>query len=162
MIKLIDILKEAIEDPEKGIDDVLKQHPEILQKGTKEEYIQHLNSIFSSSKIKNIAYHDSDTENIEYFSKTDNGIWSTGDENWWQRGKYKYSLLINTTNPFITKDAINSSYSKEFFLNPANKKYDALITTGTSNDIKKGVYVVMNPEQIYILGSKKDIESFKK
>ena len=26
MIKLIDILKEVIEDPEKGIDDVLKQH----------------------------------------------------------------------------------------------------------------------------------------
>lgn len=149
------------EDNKEGVDFVFEQNLELIKIGTKEQYLEYLNSIFPESKIKNIAYHDSDIGGIEEFSKTDNGIFATGDKNWWQKRLHKYALLINTENPKIIKTPINSDVSRDFIENPVNESYDSLITTGDSENVSDGVYVLKNPNQIHILGSKKDIDDFR-
>ena len=126
----------------------------------KEIYSKYLDTIFSESKVKNIAYHDYDNEGKQ-FKETRTGIFTTGNNNWWQKGKYKYSLLINVLSPKIINTGINSDTAREFFSNPVNNDYDTLITLGL-NDIDKAVYVLRTSKQIHILGSKQDVENFKK
>jgi len=113
-------------------------------------------NIFPNSKIKNIAYHDSNIENIQSFRENPNGIWFTGDKNWWQAKKYKYAVKLNIQNPYITNQAINNITAAEWLKDPKNKKYDALISTknidsASNATLDKAIYVVRHPYQIYIL-----------
>lgn len=144
-----------------GADFVFEQNPEILTIGNREQYSEYLDNIFPESKIRNISFHDSDEEKTEGFVKNDSCVFTTGDDNWWQKGKYKYPLLINVLSPKIINTGINSDIARDFFSDSINNNYDTLITVGSGN-IDKGVYVLRNSEQIHILGNKQDIENFKK
>jgi hypothetical protein len=52
-----------------GIDFVFNQNSELINIGSKEEYLNYINSIFPDSKIKDIVYHGSINKSIENFDK---------------------------------------------------------------------------------------------
>jgi len=112
--------------------------------------------IFPETIVENVLYHDSDIDNLTEFKNSDNGIFVTGDENWWQKGKNKYQVAINVKNPKIVSTPLNSTTTKEFFSNPKNNEYDAIVTTGTSGDMSKAVYAIRDASQIKVLGKNID------
>jgi hypothetical protein len=112
--------------------------------------------IFPETLVENVLYHDSDIDNLTEFKNSDNGIFVTGDENWWQKGKNKYQVAINVKNPKIVSTPLNSTTTKEFFSNPKNNEYDAIVTTGKSGDMSKAVYAIRDASQIKVLGKNID------
>jgi len=148
-------------------------------------YSQYLDTVFPDSKVKDILYHGSiypDTfghniKNVVYFTKdkfiaeaaVDNVINRSIDTPYFEerlKGRTIYMVLLNIKNPTYEKDIYRSStVKKEAFDNN-----DAVIFDGKDD---KGMYpdtygkvinqiAVFEPEQIHILGSKQDIEGFKK
>ena len=59
----------------KGVDFVFEQNPELEKIGTKEQYSEYLDTIFSESKVKDIVYHGSRNE-FEYFDKSKLGSYT--------------------------------------------------------------------------------------
>lgn len=79
-----------------------------------------------------------------------------------------YRVILNIKNP-KTEDFKGDSYGKvigtyNLSLESAKEKdgNDSFIAKNISDPLKANTYVVFNPEQIHILGSKQDIEGFKK
>ena len=56
---VIDSFKRKME----GIDYVFSQSPELASIGTKAQYLQYLSTIFKTSIVKDIVYHDTTSEN---------------------------------------------------------------------------------------------------
>lgn len=48
-----------------GVDFVFKQHQELAEIGTKEQYSEYLENIFSESKIKDIVYHQTTSKEFD-------------------------------------------------------------------------------------------------
>ena len=58
-----EFLNENIDSKNKsGIDLAFKQHPELANIGTPEQYSQYLDTIFPNSQVKDIVYHGSKTK----------------------------------------------------------------------------------------------------
>jgi hypothetical protein len=146
----------------RGVPELFELTPELAAIGTVKDYSDYLDTIFPDSQIKNVAYHDSNSPNIEKFRNDINGIWTTGDPNWWQKGEYKYRVLLDVKSPKIIRDPLNSSFAIDFFADKKNDKFDSYITTGLSGNLEEGVYVLRDSDQTHILGSKKDLNDFKK
>jgi hypothetical protein len=175
-----------------GVNFVFEKNPELLQIGSKEKYSEYLDSIFPESKVKGIVYHQTDRTFDEFNldkSKSGGVYFSPYNRpvhkfiNFIFTGKYRSetkSVLINIKNPFFAKE---SKYEVGVTnINKLQKKidisnYDGVI--GYSNHIYyKGEFdkgyidiekdksnaelVVFESEQIHMLGSKQDIEGFKK
>ena len=119
---------------------------------TIEEDKQKIKSTFPDTKVDIVTYHDSDAGDIDQFRQDTNGIWTTGVSNWWQKKKYKYKVALDIRNPKIISDPLNSSSTIDFFADPKNAEYDAIVTTGIDGDMNKAVYVVRNSSQTKILG----------
>jgi GNAT superfamily N-acetyltransferase len=146
----------------RGVPELFELTPELAAIGTAKDYSDYLDTIFPDSQIKNVAYHDSNSPNIEKFRNDINGIWTTGDPNWWQKGEYKYRVLLDVKSPNIIREPLNSSFAIDFFADKKNDKFDSYITTGLSGNLEEGVYVLRDSDQTHILGSKKDLNDFKK
>jgi len=144
-----------------------------------QQYSQYLNSIFPDSKVKDIVYHSRfNKENITNKDRWKNGFYTgTKDQadlmaDMAESGSNDImttsALLINLQNPKVTTyvDRKVEDYkdSNDGFIIEATEK-DALQLIGDRDGYNtknfKKEYVVFEPEQIHILGSKQDIEGFK-
>jgi hypothetical protein len=154
-----------------------KQHQQALQ-----QYSAYLDSIFPDSKVKEILYHmtsDSGKKGIEEkgrflkpgevgYQKSDyvttGGIYFT-DNNFYDEETKMYgspisgafgsafiSAILNIKNPLIDLTKSFGDISKVDL-----KGHDGFVGTNESKEIG-----VLEPDQIHILGSKQDIEGFKK
>ena len=147
-------------ETKQGVDFVFEQNTELASIGTQEQYSQYLDTIFPNSKVKDIVYHGTTNEklisfetytneiipNIVHFSK------NIKDAEFFSEGIKVISAIINHNNPVI---------SKEDFDNTSEENYNKLLEQGTF--IGAGFeHVVRDKSKIHILGSKQDIEGFRK
>lgn len=144
--------KENLQSPEnkikEGVDFAFEQNPELAQIGTKEEYSEYLNNIFTESKEKNILYHRTHALNkFDKFSKekidsssNDKAFYfSYNKEGYKERGSRIISAIVDIKNP----------------------SYGGYIDDGADGFIGSSIVGVAEPEQIHILNSKQDLENFK-
>ena len=125
---------------------------ELIQQQAQQLYSQYLDTIFPDSKVKDIVYHRS--PNI--FESFNKGKYGRGDIHFYKEnssvikefGENTYSVILDIKNPRISKE----NYDREELLTP--EENDASINENRE-------YVVFEPSQIHILGSKQDIEGFK-
>lgn len=159
-----------------GVDFVFEQTSELAEIGTKEQYSEYLDTIFSESKVRDIVYHVSSNKFSEFKDPSSSGlshIWFSEKPLKYQFGENVYPVLLNIKNPLNESD---SNYREEInsYENPINPdwannyhltgelpqyKYDGSIRASRVDDGKS--ITVRNPNQIHILGSKTDIEKFK-
>jgi len=156
-----------------GVDFVFEQKPELMQIGTKEKYLEYLNTIFPDSKIKDIVYHGGEGSINEFVNPNDRtnykannigtdsgknkvGIYFTSDLSMakqYSKGVNKdnreiYSVILNSNQPKITKVFFALDFKKMInkdFLNPQR------ITNNDLLNLKKEGYdsvVWMNYEYI--------------
>jgi hypothetical protein len=155
---------------------VFNNHPELSNIGTKEQYLQYLDSIFADSKIKDIMFHSSQNKFSQFKDPSSSGLshlWFSEEPLSYQFGPNVYSVVLNIKNPLNEQ---NPNYDKELRkyespLNPdwANNfdttgelpkfEYDGTIRSSRVGGGKS--VTVRNPNQIHILGSEQDMEQFK-
>ena len=143
-----------------GVDFVFEQNPELAEIGTTEEYSKYLDTIFPDSKVKDIVYHNT-KEQFETFDKSkliSDGFYFTPDSKAYKHaGNFKMLVLLNLKNPITDAPGLSETINK-----PGDTKrfsdlgYDGIVDLDGLNE-----YIVFEPEQIHILGSKQDIEGFK-
>ena len=161
-----------------GVTEVFESNPELANIGTQEQYSQYLDTIFPNSKVKDIVYHGSDRHDIEIFKSSSNKYFFTANKDYayslsdnaiYQkelRGEIKegklitkvYAVILNISNIYNTNKELQWSITKK-------EGYDGIRGNdfGVQSKLNnKEEYVVFEPEQIHILGSKQDIEGFKK
>jgi hypothetical protein len=133
-------------------------------------YSQYLDIIFPDSKVKDIVYHG--TKSKEEFSKfitereypiqlphlkgkVSKGVFFTKNKNIADvAGIRTVKALLNMKNPLNRNKG--SEYLFKEDVDEIQKNNDSLIAPGNEQE-----YIVFEPEQIHILGSKQDIEGFK-
>ena len=164
-MKLIDILLEAV-IYEKVIDGLFKEVPEMASIGTSEQYSDYLATIFPSSKVKEIVYH-SGRNKVEKFAERMFGTYFSYSPIEDTYGSVITKALIDVKNPLVRpkptdSEEVKTIYDKEFrnYNNPSSP-HDSSIEGSTVT--KEGTQIkVKDPDQIHILGSKEDMEGFKK
>ncbi|HNK91362.1 MAG TPA: hypothetical protein PKN63_12470, partial [Chitinophagales bacterium] len=163
---VIDSFKRKME----GIDYVFSQSPELASIGTKAQYLQYLSTIFKTSKVKDIVYHGTTSENkFDVFNSELNnfgGFYFTKNKKVAQEYGVKgiISAILNVQNPLnivdITSDMPN--HTKVTYEPFKDNNYDYIdYRTDFEKDRTYQESVVKSSEQIHILGSKQDIEGFK-
>lgn len=143
-----------------------------------QQYSAYLDSIFPDSKVKDIVYHSRfNVGNIKNKDRWKNGFYSgTKDQADLMADMAENindlmttsALLINMQNPKVTtytdRKVEDYKNTNDSFIIQATEK-DALQLIGNRDGYNtenfKKEYVVFEPEQIHILGSKQDIEGFK-
>lgn len=170
--------------------DVLKDNPEFGQIGTPFDYSNYIDDIFRDSQLKGIYYHGG-PKGIEKFrapkdpefalnkainsGTKDQGIYFTGDKklaNYYKSSNKNakvYKVKLNSQNPYYTNDwfavRIRAALDKDYVY-PGSitdrvrygtlKDNDAVVWHG-----RLGENIVFDPDQIHIMGSKKDAQLFK-
>ena len=153
---VIDSFKRKME----GIDYVFSQSPELALIGSKAQYLQYLSTIFKTSKVKDIVYHGTTDEKLEKFESYENEVIpnivhfskNKKDAEHFSEGVKIIPAIINHNTPVI---------SKEDFDNTSEENYNKLLEQGTFIGANFE-HVVKDKSKIHILGSKQDIERFKK
>jgi hypothetical protein len=144
-----------------GVSNLFKNNTQLSTIGTPEQYSQYLDTIFPDSKVKDIVYHgtrgyDSSGREKPKFDKFDKsfigkgqGLRSDDMAKGFYFGSYKIADRVGTR---IIPAILNIEEENT--------------TTARRNtvdfDTKGDVFVVFEPEQIHILGSKQDIKGFEK
>ena len=171
------------------INQIFQSNSELASVGTPQQYSQYLDTIFPSSKVKDIVYHGTNANDIEggRLRLSKEGVYGEGiyvqtnKEFTGTFGSNTLSLVIDTKKPFSFYDndgkpnklwlTIRDKYAntkkfywadiaKEEFRDEIKKLgYDSIKTEEGGGN---AYYILFNPEQTYILGSKQDIEGFKK
>jgi len=159
---------------------VFEKNPELGKIGTKNQYYKYLKTIFPESKVQDILWHRS-SQKIDFFDKsktkeTNNNRFYFSPINTGRYGSQITRVLLNIknlANPYNSDfmDDVNKKHpeyvkgkSKYFhlptqiYVNAKKYGYDGVFAFEGTNDDEYSVY---EPEQIHILGSKKDIEGFK-
>jgi len=187
MIRLVNLLKEITEGKQVG--DVYKNSSELSKIGTEEEYSDYLNTIFPDSKVKDIVYHSTNAKEIEgdKLRPSREGVYGEGiyvqtkQEFGSSFGSNTLSIVIDTKKPFnfykengkandlFTEILEKWRKTNKFYLAEAAKEefqdeikkmgYDSIMTEEGGNN---KYYILFKPEQTHILGSKQDVEGFKK
>lgn len=190
ILDIFDSKKDSIENKEvikEGLDFVFEQNPELKKIGTKEQYSEYLDSIFTESKVRDIVYRG-DSEKIKEYKIISNEINTLGDGIYFTPSKKVATDYAEAANGFTNIQKISLvnplilDYRKKFYLNKssleneflnnelASKKtewlkshnYDGVILIPYNNHIDYYEYMVIDPNKIYILGGKQDLENFKK
>jgi hypothetical protein len=176
--------KESKKIDEQSINKVFEANPELTNIGSAQQYSEYLDTIFPDTKVKDIVYHGSKTKKpTEGFLETaiggnnkvlgaGKGFYFTKDIDYSKNyGDTTFSIL-DVKSPI---DFNSSQYDSAEELEKAAKelpnKGDAVIDLRENKYYPQGEeklktsaspdYVVFKPEQIYTLGSDKDIEGFK-
>lgn len=148
-----------------GVQELFESNAELAEVGTPEQYSAYLDSIFPDSKVKDVVYHGKISDNPISKSKSDaqygSAYYFTSKlKNTKEFGKNIIKAIVNVINP--SKDAFedSGSFTAKRMVEILNQKgYDAIDETSKEYPAQ---LVVFEPEQIHILGSKEDIEGFKK
>lgn len=174
---------------EQAIEDVFEKVPELSSIGNVEQYADYLESIFPNTKVKKILYHGGSKEPREIFVKTfigNNHKFLAAGEGFYFTEDPKYSNLFG---PNITLAIIDMQKPVQFSSDSEDydsyedlkkaaqelpSKGDGVIDSrenlyyakdDSSNKLIKSNspdYIVFEPDQIHVLGSKNDVESFRK
>jgi len=185
---VIDSFKRKME----GIDFVFSQSPELASIGSKAQYLQYLSTIFKTSKVKDIVYHGTLPQNkFEKFDKQkgtnlsgEYGGIHFGDltaaierptkivkfENFLagieeDLSNFKPNIIpviLNIDNIKRVEEGKNWGHGDWSKLISKENEADGYVYTNKIENKGKDSYVVFETEQIHILGSKQDIENFKK
>ena len=170
------------------VKEVFESNPELASIGTPEQYSQYLDTIFPDSKVKDILYHGTNfqfdkfdvkglnrTKPVDVESAQIGSFFSNEKERSLKYGPNIMYTILNMTSPQEYKDyrEMHSFVSKDeridghYFVLPdvlKDENKDSIILNDyIEQDMSPGGidYVVFEPEQIHILGSKQDIEGFK-
>jgi hypothetical protein len=167
-----------------AINKVFEVNPELTNIGSRQQYLDYLDTVFPDSQVKDIVYHGSETKKptdifVETFIGKNNkllgagkGFYFTKDANYSKVYGETTSSLIDIKNP---TDFNSSDFDTVQELEAAAKglsdKGDGVIDSRENFYYPKGEenvklssspdYIVFKPEQIHILGSKQDIDGFK-
>jgi len=147
-------------EPTKGVPELFESNPELANIGTSEQYSQYLDTIFPGSKVKDIVYHGTrgfdnsgrEKPKFDNFDKSfigkGQGLRSDDMAKGFYFGSYKIADRVGTR---IIPAILN-----------IKENNNTTIRRNTIDfDTRGDVFVVFEPEQIHILGSKQDIEGFK-
>jgi hypothetical protein len=157
-----------------GVSDVFTSNPELSQIGTQQQYSQYLDTIFPDSKVKDIVYRGDNTTD---YNKEKTGVFGKGIYFSQSKILAKFyadkikgqvnAAILNTINPnteyyFHPDFEEKTGYKSVYKGIQLDKNEDSIVglRTDSLGEIKE--YVVFEPEQIHILGSKQDVEGFKK
>jgi hypothetical protein len=157
-----------------GVNFVFESNPELANIGTKQEYDSYLDTIFPDSKVKDIVYRGDNTTD---YNKEKTGVFGKGIYFSQSKILAKFyadkikgqinAAILNTINPnteyyFHPDFKEKTGYKSVYKGIQLDKNEDSIVglRTDSLGEIKE--YVVFEPEQIHILGSKQDIEGFKK
>lgn len=145
-----------------GVEQLFESFPELANIGTPEQYSEYLDSIFPNSKVKDIVYHGTSGyskmtgEELPKFDKFDksfigkkNGLRSDDMAKGFYFGTYQIADRVGTR---IIPTILNIEEENTTTVRRNTKDFDTI----------GDVFVVFEPEQIHILGSKQDIEGFRK
>jgi len=166
--------------PRQGIIELFEDNLELSSIGTEEQYEKYIKTIFPDSKVNNIVYHRTKSQKFDNFNnKTDNyaksdtytkdGIYFSNDMNIGAEvyGETIIPAIVNISNPYLFKEegifAIEGDNPYNLSINSIDQKK----LLGNEDGVlfkpnkRNGQTIVFEPEQIHILGSKKDIEGFK-
>ena len=177
--------QERLTPQERNIQEVFKLYPELEKIGTQEQYRNYLETIFPQTKLKDLVWHGTDKEfkdegfkkgaegyNLSkgrafFFSpsydraegysksKTDHGLELTGEEQ-------VLAIKLDVRSPKATFVDAGEIATEEEIASHKSQGYDSLFLEEEDDDLERVVeYVVFEPEQIHILGSKSDIQAFK-
>lgn len=183
-------INEDFNGNETDIEILYRNHPELSKIGTPEQYGNYIRSIFPGSGVKNIVYHDTRSEDIDGGKLRPSNIGAYGEGIYVQTrreltgtfGPKTLFLVINTKKAFpyhsLGIEQTNPYWVKIREKHRATKKYDWLenakvefkeyiINLGfdalKTNEGASGVYYILfEPEQTHILGTKEDLEAFSR
>jgi len=181
---VIDSFKRKME----AIDSVFKESPDLAAIGTKAQYMQYLSTIFKTSQVKEIVYHGTPDGRFDSFDinqagkntkQSTQGIYFTDSKktaDFYAEGSIDFSQFesleeYNAVKTAKVFSAILNAKNLKLVDNPQaqDRQGDAVLRTidkladnGIVGDIDFAhQYIVFEPEQIYILSSKADIQGFK-
>jgi hypothetical protein len=166
-----------------GVEELFNKNTELDSIGTPQQYSAYLDTIFPNSKVKDILAHISRVPNIEKFRINQNitgnfinsqvlgsGIYFTPPKfvDYWsmELGFIDDITGLYTDDRNIYYTIVNSKYPQYFTKNyiedsDVDPTTDIVVNNSrVTNEVEE--YVVKDPEIIYILGNKQDIEGFKK
>ena len=174
-----------------GVEELFNENLELASIGTQEQYSQYLDTIFPDSKVKDIVYHGTLPQNkFEKFDKQKGtnlsgeygGIhfgdltaaierptkivkaenFLTGIEE--DLSNFKPNIIpviLNIDNIKRVEEGKNWGQGDWSNLISKENEADGYVYTNKIENKGKDSYVVFEPEQIHILGSKADIQGFK-
>ena len=175
LLKDLSLVKEVANKSQerlKATQEVFNSNPELSKVGDVFSYAIYLDTIFPDSKAKDIVYHGTK----EKYNLTDFGKNNLGKNTGKNREKGYYFGKLKDINPYITDIEIEfdpetgESYpiAKKIGItipallnNPTIIKERDEDQFGYGNIIEYDSYLVKDLSQIYILGSKQDVEGFK-
>ena len=178
------------QEVKQGVNEIFESNSELANIGTKEQYSEYIDSIFPNSQVKDIVYHGSNAE-FDKFDKSKLGTNATlgnlSKKGFFFTNNKRVSdfygktkpYLINLKNPAKLRDeygnvigaaigdieeAIKKTSNADGVI--AENFKDSVVKDEISERtgeyvIKQDQYIVFEPEQIHILGDKKDIKGFK-
>jgi hypothetical protein len=159
-----------------GVEELFDSNPDLASVGTPQQYSAYLDTIFPDSKVKDIVYHVNKTGIIspiddKAFYSTDFGSWLIELEE--MKGK-RNPIILNIINPTIVDEQYEfSDKAKKFresglgdeFVTPdevREQNTDSVIGRDSGQGGNEKTYITYKADQVYQLGSKQDIEGFKK
>ena len=176
--------KVSVSPDQVEISDIYKSTSEISNIGTQEQYAEYLNSVFPNSKVKEVFHHWS-MQGVPIGEKISSdisgrveGIWLSRNKEEWkdiignkakrlgQSIKENY-VMINSLNPFVSAtitspegSSFPSGYDSVIAYEEAPNNYEGPLKPEfkTIDDFES---VVKSKDQIYVLGTSKDIAGFK-
>jgi hypothetical protein len=141
-----------------------------------QQYSQYLDTIFPDSKVKDIVYHVNKTGKVS--PTNDRSFYSTSEGTWLSeleelKGN-RIPILLNINNPTIVDSYYEfTDKAKQFresglgdeYVTPDEMKQegtDAVIGRDSGQSSEENTYVTYKADQVHQLGTKQDIEGFKK
>jgi transcriptional regulator with XRE-family HTH domain len=157
------------------VEEVFNSVPELASVGTPEQYSQYLDTIFPNSEVKDVVYHGTgESTKIETFNARDGRIYFSDNltasqyANWDEFNRAQddpfsnpkaqvVPAIINLENA-VTLDGV------DFKETETNKEGDGIIGLNVKDPLggTETQYVVRDASQVHVLGSKKDVQDFKK
>ena len=155
-----------------GVPEVFNNNTELSKIGTEQEYSKYLNSVFPDSKVKNIVYRGDNSDN--YSKKRGvfgEGIYLTESKSLAEfhankKGGEVKQAIVDFRNPNTNYYYHPDFKNKEGYKSTSegvslNKNEDSVVglTARSTGEVLE--YVALEPKQVHVLGSKKDIKGFR-
>jgi hypothetical protein len=152
-----------------GVSELFQNNPELSSIGTPQQYSAYLDTIFPNSKVKDVVYHGGPIQITNKFNESltedglYKGIYFTDNQSYLKElNKIKptskvTSVIINAKDNYNMEEPIGYGVGQEWKL----EQYDSISGKDSGQTSEGNIYAVRSPEQIYVLGSKQDVEGFK-
>ena len=171
-----------------GVSNVFEENKELSKIGTEQQYSDYLDTLFPDSKVKDIVYHGTPDGRFDNFDinqvgkntkQSTKGIYFTDSKktaDFYAEGSIDFSQFesleeYNAVKTAKVFSAILNAKNLKLVNNPQaqDRQGDAVLRTKEKLSDKGFVgeldyayqYIVFEPEQIHILGNKKDLKGFK-